>query len=141
MASTERILEVLGATWVWFGVMFAMLLLLSWGILRFRKALHSEDDPAAATHEILTHVRELHLRGDLTEVEYRSIKNRAAAHVDLTPRPATTPACTADGTLPAGSFGETVPTVQSEPSASGCAEATGSGPVDDESAAAENSGG
>ncbi len=52
------------------------LLLLAVGIQRVRSWYRDRDDPADATDEILNQMEELHLGGDLSKEEFRSIKGQ-----------------------------------------------------------------
>lgn len=52
------------------------LLLLALGVHLLRSWYLDRDDPADASNEILDHIRDLHLEGDLSEEEFRSIKSR-----------------------------------------------------------------
>ena len=52
------------------------LLLLAVGFCVLRSRYRDRDDPADISDEILDHMRDLHLEGDLSEEEFRSIKSR-----------------------------------------------------------------
>lgn len=52
------------------------LLLLALGVQLLRSRYRDRDDPADTSDEILDHMRDLHLEGDLSEEEFRSIKSR-----------------------------------------------------------------
>src|SRR4051794_19934287 len=49
---------------------------LAWGVFRLRAWLREETNPEAQWHEMLTKYRELHDRGELTDAEFTSIKER-----------------------------------------------------------------
>jgi len=64
---------------LWFAVILA-LLALAVVVLRKWRGDAAEDQPDAT--ELLTKFRELHLRGGLSDDEYRTIKTKLAAQVE-----------------------------------------------------------
>jgi hypothetical protein len=64
---------------LWFAAIFA-LLALAFLALRKWRGDSAEDRPP--TSELLTKFRELHVRGSLSEDEYRTIKTKLAAQLD-----------------------------------------------------------
>ena len=47
-----------------------------WLIVQIKSRYCDNEDPKVAEHEMLVEIRELHRQGDLSEQEYRSIKNQ-----------------------------------------------------------------
>lgn len=78
-----RLLHLSVATWI---VLVVVLLVMA-GVLYWLRLRFLEDaGPAAEGGEMLSLARNLHLEGDLTEEEYRSIKGRLLEHPrDATP--------------------------------------------------------
>jgi hypothetical protein len=64
---------------LWFAVIFA-LLALAVLLLRKWRGGAAKDQPAAT--ELLTKFRELHVRGGLSDDEYRTIKTKLATQID-----------------------------------------------------------
>ena len=64
-----------------------LLAVLGWLVWRFRAWWREDANDAGTEHEILARYRELHLRGELSEEEYRSIKRQMAARLGMTPDP------------------------------------------------------
>jgi uncharacterized membrane protein len=64
---------------LWFAVIFALLALAVLVMRRWRGGA-AEDQPDAS--EMLTKFRELHLRGGLSDDEYRTIKTTLATRID-----------------------------------------------------------
>jgi len=63
------------------GVMIALVCLI-WIISRIRTWFGEDEDRAGDNHELLSHIRELHTEGDLSEEEFRSIKGRLIQKLD-----------------------------------------------------------
>ena len=89
-----------------------LLALLAWLVWKVRDWWREDANDSGTEHEILAQYRELRLRGELSEEEYRSIKRRMAARMGMIPdlsrshRPRTTgPAAAAD----AGHHSEATP--------------------------------
>jgi uncharacterized membrane protein len=64
---------------LWFAAIFALLALVLLALRKWRGG-SAEDRPAAS--ELLTKFRELHVRGSLSEDEYRTIKTKLAAQLN-----------------------------------------------------------
>jgi uncharacterized membrane protein len=64
---------------LWFAVILGLLALAVVAMRRWRGGA-AEDRPEAS--ELLTKFRELHLRGGLSDDEYRTIKTKLAAHLE-----------------------------------------------------------
>jgi uncharacterized membrane protein len=64
---------------LWFAVIFALLALSVLALRKWRGSA-AEDRPDAS--ELLTKFRELHLRGGLSDDEYRTIKTKLATQID-----------------------------------------------------------
>jgi len=62
----------------WWHLLFAAacLVVLIWSIVRFVSSIHEDVDPAESEQDMLNAISELKRQGDLTEVEYRSIKSQ-----------------------------------------------------------------
>lgn len=62
----------------WWQLLFAAacLMVLIWSIVRFVSSIYEDVDPAASEQDMLNAISELKRQGDLTEVEYRSIKSQ-----------------------------------------------------------------
>ena len=66
---------------LWFAAIFALLALAVLGLRKWRGG-SADDRPNSS--ELLTKFRELHVRGTLSEDEYRTIKTKLAAQLDTT---------------------------------------------------------
>jgi hypothetical protein len=64
---------------LWFAAIFALLALAIVALRRWRGG-SADDRPTAS--ELLTKFREMHSRGGLSDVEYRTIKTKLAAQFD-----------------------------------------------------------
>ena len=67
-----------------FGGLMALILLIfiaSFVIKRFRTAAHSETDPTALIHTMLTNLQKSYDRGEISPEEYRSIKAELTAQL------------------------------------------------------------
>jgi hypothetical protein len=64
---------------LWFAAIFALLAL---AILGLRKWRGGSANDQLSDSELLTKFRELHLRGSLSEDEYRTIKTKLAGQLD-----------------------------------------------------------
>jgi uncharacterized membrane protein len=64
---------------LWFAVIFA-LLALAIAVLRRWRGGSADDQPGSS--ELLTKFRELHVRGTLSEDEYRTIKTKLATQLE-----------------------------------------------------------
>ncbi len=60
-----------------------------WVIIRIRERYRDREDHAAMPHQLLLQYREMQREGDLTDEEYRSIKNRLVQQVESSARGAT----------------------------------------------------
>jgi hypothetical protein len=76
---TELFRHPLSQAALWFAVIFALLALAVLALRRWRGG--SADDRLDAS-ELLTKFRELHVRGGLSDDEYRTIKTKLAAQID-----------------------------------------------------------
>ncbi|MEX0613122.1 MAG: hypothetical protein WD738_09355 [Pirellulales bacterium] len=65
---------------LWFAAIFALLALAILALRRWRGGA-ADDRPRAS--ELLTKFRELHLRGGLSDDEYRTIKTKLASQIDI----------------------------------------------------------
>ena len=54
-------------------------------IYLIRSWLRENDGPAASTHELLAEYREMHRRGELSDEEFRIIKDRMASRIKRDP--------------------------------------------------------
>ena len=66
---------------LWFAAIFALLAL---SILILRRWRGGSADDRLSSSELLTKFRELHVRGSLSEDEYRTIKTKLATKLDAT---------------------------------------------------------
>jgi uncharacterized membrane protein len=66
---------------LWFAAIFA---LLAFAFLALRKWRGDAADDRPRASELLTKFRELHVRGSLSEDEYRTIKTKLAGQLDAT---------------------------------------------------------
>ena len=64
---------------LWFAAIFALLAL---SILVLRRWRGGSADDRLSASELLTKFRELHVRGSLSEDEYRTIKTKLATQID-----------------------------------------------------------
>jgi uncharacterized membrane protein len=64
---------------LWFAVIIALLAL---ALLLLRKWRGGSADDRLDPHELLTKFRELHVRGGLSDDEYRTIKTKLATQID-----------------------------------------------------------
>jgi len=64
---------------LWFAVIFALLALAVLAVRRWRDG--SADDQQTSS-QLMTKFREMHLRGSLSEDEYRTIKTKLAADIE-----------------------------------------------------------
>ena len=64
---------------LWFAVIFALMALAILGMRRWRGG--SADDRLSSS-QLLTKFRELHVRGSLSDDEYRTIKTKLAAEIE-----------------------------------------------------------
>ena len=62
-----------------------LLAVLVWLVWKVRSWWREDANDAGTDHEILARYRELHLRGELSEEEYRSIKRQMAARMGMVP--------------------------------------------------------
>jgi uncharacterized membrane protein len=76
---TELFRHPLSQAALWFAVIFALLALAVLALRRWRGG-SADDRPDAS--ELLTKFRELHVRGGLSDDEYRTIKTKLAAQID-----------------------------------------------------------
>jgi hypothetical protein len=82
--------------WVGIGLVVAVLVL-AWVTYHLRAWFGEDEGHTDANQELLTHVRDLHREGEMSESEYRSIKGRLTGQKE---RPASTEADSQDA--PAG---------------------------------------
>ena len=66
-------------------LLFALLGGLIWAITWMKSRYWGHEDPAAADHQMLSHLGELRRQGGLSEEEYRSIKGRLVERLDGSP--------------------------------------------------------
>jgi len=64
---------------LWFAAIFALLAL---AVLTLRKWRGGSADDQPSSSDLLTKFRELHLRGSLSEDEYRTIKTKLATQLE-----------------------------------------------------------
>lgn len=62
--------------WWFFGVVLIVLVIFIWMVVRLLMPTTDDVDPAEIDRQMLTAVNELRTQGELTQEEYRSIKNR-----------------------------------------------------------------
>ena len=69
--------------WLFYGMIALLFLILvgSFVIKRFRKAAHSEMDPTALIHSMLTNLQNSYDRGEITPEEYRTVKAELTAQL------------------------------------------------------------
>jgi uncharacterized membrane protein len=58
-----------------------LIAVLAVAVYLIRSWLRDNDGPAASAHELLAEYRELHLRGELSDEEFRIIKGRMASRI------------------------------------------------------------
>lgn len=83
-----RLLDGSDVPWYeWVGLVVAIVAIGTgiWLIVQLRSIFGDGDGPAGYNHEMLTQIGELHREGELTEEEYRSIKNQLIQQVDDQP--------------------------------------------------------
>ena len=68
---------------LFYGLMALIFLIFiaSFIIKRFRKAAHSETDPTALIHTMLTNLQKSYDRGEITPEEYRTVKAELTAQL------------------------------------------------------------
>lgn len=64
-----------------------LIAVLAVAVYLIRSWLRDNDGPAASAHELLAEYRELHLRGELSEEEFRIIKGRMVPRIGGAPDP------------------------------------------------------
>lgn len=62
--------------WIVFVGVLVAIAVASWAVLRYRASLHGDADPAADDALLVRRVRELRDSGDVSDSEYRSVRNR-----------------------------------------------------------------
>ncbi len=67
---------------MWWGLVLILLLVGIWLIVIIRSRFRGREDHAATAHLMLSQLGELHREGDLTDDEFRSIKNRLINQID-----------------------------------------------------------
>ena len=78
------LLQLPDFTWWQFLFAAACLVVLIWSIVRFVSRVHEDLDPAESDQDMLNAISELRREGDLTEDEYRSIKNQLMGRMSST---------------------------------------------------------
>ena len=78
--------KISSSTWEFVGLAVVILVAI-WLIVRIRSWSRDGEDPAAAEHQMLSHLAELRREGNLSEEEYRSIKGRLARKIEGSVRP------------------------------------------------------
>jgi hypothetical protein len=73
--------EVLNQALVPLIVVATLIAVLAVAVYLIRSWLRDNDGPAASAHELLTEYRDLHLRGELSDEEFRIIKGRMASRI------------------------------------------------------------
>lgn len=68
--------KVLDASLAEWTILIVCVGVLVWLVVRVRSWFREDEDPTASAHEMLLQFRDLRRQGDLSEEEYRSIKNR-----------------------------------------------------------------
>jgi len=86
LASSTKFWKFFKASALPFAGLVLILLLAAWLIAWIRNRYRGHEDHAAASAQMLLQFRELHREGDLSEEEYRSIKNRLIQTMDGTAR-------------------------------------------------------
>lgn len=77
-----RLLEASPGEWAMFVLALLALIAVCWAIIRVTTWFRDGAGPAESEQVLLTHFRELHRQGDLSDEEYRSIKGRLVARFD-----------------------------------------------------------
>ncbi len=67
---------------LWCVLVLALFLLGIWVVALIRSRYRGREDHAATAHLMLSQLGELHREGDLTDDEFRSIKNRLIDEID-----------------------------------------------------------
>ncbi len=83
-----------------------LLFLLAWLVWKLRAWWREDANDAETDHEILARYREMNLRGELSDEEYRSIKSQMAIRLGMTlsaPRPVPKPEPRVNSQAPATS--------------------------------------
>ena len=62
-------------------VLIFLILIASFIVKRFRAAAHSETDPAALIHTMLTNLQKSYDRGEISPEEYRTVKAELTAQL------------------------------------------------------------
>jgi hypothetical protein len=62
--------------WIVFVVVLVTIAVAIWAVLRYRASLHGDADPAADNAFLARRIRELRDSGDVSDSEYRSVRNR-----------------------------------------------------------------
>lgn len=78
--------KLTGSSWQ-FVALGVVIVVAVWLIVRVRAWSRDGEDPAAAEHQMLSHLAELRREGNLSEEEYRSIKGRLARKIEGSVRP------------------------------------------------------
>lgn len=76
----SKVIEALVPAALWFAAIFVLLAL---AITVMRKWRGGSADNRPNTNELLTKFRELHARGGLSDAEYRTIKTKLAAQIEM----------------------------------------------------------
>jgi uncharacterized membrane protein len=79
---TEFFSHPLSQAALWFAAIFALLAL---SILVLRRWRGGSAEDRLSSSELLTKFREMHVRGTLSEEEYRTIKTKLATQLDMAP--------------------------------------------------------
>lgn len=82
MRQTERQLENILAYSAYILLALVVILAMVWLIVRIRTWYLDREDDAAVDQLMLSEIRDLHRRGDLSEEEYRSIKSEIVQRLD-----------------------------------------------------------
>lgn len=78
--------KLTGSAWQ-FVALGLVVLVAVWLVVRIRAWSRDDEDPAAAEHQMLSHLADLRREGNLSEEEYRSIKGRLARKIEGSVRP------------------------------------------------------
>lgn len=79
----EKSFKELAGQSMWAGVgLVVALVVLAWLVFRLRAWYGEDSDRTGGDHELLTHLRELHREGDVSEEEFRSIKGRLTERME-----------------------------------------------------------
>lgn len=70
------------SSWLPLLIAGAVLVLLIWAIMHFLSKMNEDVDPAEADQEMLQALRDLRREGDLSEVEFRSIRGKLATRLN-----------------------------------------------------------